>query len=85
MKRKILGVIVLLSFFLGLYLIVMPVKSQAAQAKPGYTFVASTTGKRFHRFDCKWARRVKPSHARYFKTRDEAIRAGLKPCKRCKS
>jgi hypothetical protein len=49
-------------------------------------FVASRRKKLFHRWFCKWATPVKDSPARIdFVNRDQAIEAGYRPCKTCRS
>lgn len=47
-------------------------------------FVASKESDAFHLSTCKMAQKIKPSNAVYFNTRDEAIKAGHRPCKICK-
>lgn len=48
------------------------------------SFVASKNSKVFHKPDCSSARRILPENLVPYKTRDEAINAGKRPCKRCK-
>ena len=33
---------------------------------------------------CKWAKKIAPSNAVYYTTREEAIQDGHRPCKVCK-
>ena len=47
-------------------------------------YVASSTRNPFHRPRCKWAQRISPENLQTFKTREDAIKAGHKPCKVCK-
>lgn len=47
-------------------------------------FVASKSGKVFHRPDCASAKNIKTENRVQFSTRAEAIAAGLKPCQKCK-
>lgn len=49
-----------------------------------YAFVASRKGEVFHHPDCASARSIKAENLIGFMTREEAIAAGLRPCKRCK-
>ena len=49
-----------------------------------FKYVASKNSKVFHRPDCEWAQRIKPENLQGFGTRADAIRAGKRPCKRCK-
>ncbi len=48
-----------------------------------WKYVASRTSKVFHRTDCKWAKRISPKNFMGFKTREEAIRSGRRPCRSC--
>lgn len=50
---------------------------------PSGNYIGNANTKKFHRPDCKWAAEISPSHRVYFKTRDEAIKAGYVPCKVC--
>jgi hypothetical protein len=47
-------------------------------------YVGSRTSMTFHKAGCPHARRIKPENLIGFKTVEEAIRAGRKPCKTCK-
>jgi methylphosphotriester-DNA--protein-cysteine methyltransferase len=47
-------------------------------------FWASKKSNRYHYPDCKWAQRIKPENLVKFKTPEEAVKAGYKPCKVCK-
>lgn len=47
-------------------------------------YVASKSGKTFHLPSCPSAKNIKPENRVEYKTRDEAIAAGLSPCKKCK-
>jgi micrococcal nuclease len=52
------------------------------QAKVAY--VASVNRAPFHRTACQWADRISPQNLRTFTTREQAIKAGHRPCKVCK-
>lgn len=54
--------------------------------KPSYKgkYVGSKNSNRFHRPDCKWAKRIKPDNRVWFDTREKALKAGYSPCKVCK-
>ncbi|MHC4482417.1 MAG: hypothetical protein ACYSW4_02590 [Planctomycetota bacterium] len=61
------------------------------QAKPTvkpaaakYKYVASKRSSVFHGLDCGWAERISPKNLVSYNSRDEAIRAAKRPCKRCK-
>jgi hypothetical protein len=58
----------------------------AATKRPwpaGYKFVASKNSNVFHRPDCSWAKRIKPENLVGYNSREEALKAGKRPCKRC--
>jgi len=48
-----------------------------------YRYVASKKSRVFHRADCIWAQRIKPENLIGFNSREEAIRSGRRPCRRC--
>jgi len=56
--------------------------AEAQQAENEY--VASNKAKVFHRPGCHWAKRIKPENVIAYSSRDEAVKAHKKPCKRCK-
>ena len=76
LKKLFLILLLALFFFAGM----------GAAPKPGYQYVGSVKSKklRFHRFTCKWAKKIKPDRAIYFKTRKEAVKKGFVPCSVCK-
>lgn len=47
-------------------------------------YVASATREPFHRPGCKWAQKISTSNLQGFTTREEAIKAGHRPCKVCR-
>jgi micrococcal nuclease len=47
-------------------------------------YVASRSGKSFHRPSCPIAQRIEESNKIYFESFKEAINSGMKPCKVCK-
>jgi micrococcal nuclease len=51
-------------------------------ASPQY--IASALREPFHFITCAWAMKISPSNAVYYETREEAIKAGHRPCKFCK-
>lgn len=59
-------------------------KPSAKSAVAGYGYVASKNSKVFHKPDCRWAKRIKPENLVGYSSRDEAIKAGKRPCKQCK-
>ena len=49
-----------------------------------WKYVASKNSRVFHRPDCKWAKRISPKNLIGFKSREEAIKSGRRPCKSCR-
>ncbi len=47
-------------------------------------YVASNKAKKYHRPDCKWAKKIKPANIVTFNSAKEARKAGYVPCKVCK-
>jgi len=60
------------------------VKPVAKSTAAKYGYVASKNSKVFHKPDCSSARRIKPENLIGYNSRAEAIKAGKRPCKRCK-
>ena len=58
-----------------------PQNPPAASASP---FVASKSGSVFHRPECRWAQNISGDNRLSYKTREEAVQAGKRPCKTCK-
>ena len=48
-----------------------------------YKYIASKRGRVFHKPDGASAKRIKPGNLVGYESRDEAIKAGKRPCKRC--
>jgi hypothetical protein len=48
-----------------------------------YSYVASKNSRVFHRAGCSSAKRISPENLVGYNSREEAIRAGKRPCKRC--
>jgi len=59
-------------------------RPQNLQAMTGYPFVASRNSPVFHRADCRWAQNISEGNRVGYESREEAIRAGKRPCKTCK-
>ena len=51
--------------------------------KKEWKYVASKKSKVFHSPNCKWVKRIKPENLIGFKSREEAISSGRRPCKVC--
>lgn len=58
---------------------------EAIEPRSDGPFVASTTRKKFHRPDCKWAEYLHPERRREFESRAEALDADMVPCLTCGS
>ena len=65
--------------------------AQRQQAKPAakpavakYKYVASKNSKVFHKPECSSAKRILPKNLVGYNGRDEALKAGKRPCKICK-
>ena len=48
--------------------------------KTPITYVASVTGKKFHRTNCVFAKNIKPKSKITFKTKEAMLNKGYKPC-----
>ncbi|MHC4154551.1 MAG: hypothetical protein ACYST6_06475 [Planctomycetota bacterium] len=49
-----------------------------------HPYAGSRRSKVFHKSDCRWVERIAPKNLVGYNSREEALRAGKKPCKRCK-
>ena len=54
----------------------------ADQKQPAY--VASANREPFHKAGCEWAKKISTEYLQVFKSREEAIKAGHRPCKVCR-
>ena len=48
-----------------------------------WKYVASRNSKVFHRPDCKWVKKISPGNLVGFKSREEAVKSGRRPCRSC--
>jgi len=61
------------------------VKSETKTSESqGYKYAASKNSDVFHYIGCFYVARIKPENLILFKTREESIASGRKPCKKCK-
>jgi hypothetical protein len=60
-----------------------PVGSSPRSSVAEYKYVASKNSKIFHNPECQWANKIRPENLVGYNSRDEAIRAGKRPCKTC--
>jgi hypothetical protein len=58
-------------------------QAQAQSAQPENKFIASKNGDVFHKPDCQFAQKIAPRNLVSYDSRDAAIAAGKRPCKRC--
>ena len=56
--------------------------SQAEVAE--YAYVASVNSEVFHQPNCRYAQRIKQNNLVGFKSREDAVNSGRRPCKVCK-
>lgn len=61
-----------------------PANLQSSQIAAGYLFVSSRNSSVFHRPDCRWAQNIASGNLVGYKSREEAVQAGKRPCKTCK-
>jgi hypothetical protein len=55
----------------------------AGSTAPVAGFIASKTSSIFHKSDCRWAQSISTENLVSYRKRDEAVRAGKRPCKQC--
>jgi hypothetical protein len=48
-----------------------------------YKYVASKSSNVFHKPECRWAKNISQENLVKYKSKDEAIKAGKRPCKTC--
>ena len=80
-------------FFIHAYKAANPPDRQVTLEKPTnpndesvvaeHKYVASKSSKVFHRPQCRWAKNISPENLIEYKSREEAIKAGKRPCKSC--
>ena len=59
------------------------IETDVNPAATGYLYVASKSRNVFHKPDCRWAKNISPENLVTYKSKDEAIKAGKRPCKTC--
>jgi len=62
----------------------LPAGAVRGGAEPEYKYVASKYSKVFHYIWCPLARKIAEKNRIYFKTREEAIKSGRRPCRKCR-
>ena len=59
-------------------------KTGEESASVEHSYVASKNSQVFHKPDCRWAKNIKPGNLVGYDSKDEAIKAGKRPCKLCR-
>lgn len=59
-------------------------KSVVKGARAENSYAASKNSKVFHKAGCEWAGKIKPENLVGYSSREEAVRAGRRPCKQCR-
>ena len=59
-------------------------QSAASSEQAKVAYVASAHAAPFHRVTCRYADRISPQNLQTFETREQAVKAGHRPCKVCK-
>lgn len=86
MKRLFAVLALLGGFLITVPAIAPPAFAQASedQDQVKQVFVGSRHSNVYHLPTCSAARRIKPENLIGFKSREEAVRAGYRPCKICR-
>ena len=64
----------------------IPEKQDETDVNPAiseYKYVASKNSNIFHKPECRWAKNISEENLVKYKSKDEAIKAGKRPCKTC--
>jgi hypothetical protein len=61
----------------------VPIDSGGPAPTAAYPFVSSRNSQVFHRPDCRWAQNIASGNLVGYRSRDEAVQAGKRPCKTC--
>jgi len=59
-------------------------RPQARPTEAKYQYLSSKYSKIFHKPDCRGAKRILPKNLAGYNSREEAVKAGKRPCKICK-
>jgi phage FluMu protein Com len=62
---------------------VIPAENKKPLRVENGRYVAYKNSDKFHYRECRWAMRISPRNMIVFETRDQAIKAGYKPCAVC--
>jgi len=58
-------------------------RPQARATAAKYQYLSSKYSKIFHKPDCRWAKKIMPKNLAGYNSREEAVKAGKRPCKIC--
>jgi len=58
-------------------------KPKSGSSTGRYEFIGSKSSDVFHESDCRWASSISAENLVSYKARQEAVKAGKRPCKRC--
>jgi len=90
--KEMKKLVVILLMLVMLVTLAVPVMAKAkkdkaapAPAPVAYgNYVASKTAEPFHLPSCKWVQKISKDNIVYYKTKEDAIKDGHRPCKVCK-
>ncbi|MFC1634564.1 Ada metal-binding domain-containing protein [Planctomycetota bacterium] len=61
-----------------------PTETDTRSPSVGHGYVASNSSDIFHKPECRWAKNISPENLVTYKSREQAVKAGKRPCKWCK-
>jgi hypothetical protein len=61
-----------------------PTETDKRSPSAGHGYVASNGSDIFHKRDCRWAKNISPENVVTYQSREQAVKAGKRPCKWCK-
>lgn len=50
----------------------------------GHSYIASKSSDIFHKSECRWAKNISPENLITYRSKEQAVKAGKRPCKWCK-
>jgi len=68
----------------GLWGLEVKEEKPASSKASSVSYIGNKNSKKFHLPDCQWAEKISRGNRVYFKSRDEALKAGYEPCKVCR-
>ena len=61
-----------------------PTETDTKSPSAGHGYVASNSSDIFHKKDCRWAKNISKENLVTYQSRQQAVKAGKRPCKWCK-